>query len=63
MRNNIKYYRKKKGYTLDYVAGKAGISIGYLCHLEKGNRDNPSYKIMEGIAKTLEVNFSDLFNI
>ena len=45
-KNRIREYRKQKGMTLEEVAGKSGISIGYLCHLEKETRVNPSVQIV-----------------
>ena len=43
------------------MAGKIGISIGYLCHLEKGTRKNPSTNIMEKVAKLLGKNIAEIF--
>ena len=59
--NKIREYRKQKGMNLEEVAKKAGISTGYLCHLEKGTRLNPSIQIMENIAKVLGKNVADIF--
>ncbi len=60
-KNKIREYRKQKGMTLEELAEKAGISIGYLCHLEKGTRLNPSVQIMENIAKVLEKDIVEVF--
>ena len=51
--NKIREYRKIQGITLTELAKKAGITAGYLCHLEKGTKKNPSMQIMENIAKGL----------
>lgn len=59
--NRMKQIRKEKGITLTYMSEKTGISIGYLCHLEKGTRKNPSIEIMDKIAKVLEKSVSDVF--
>lgn len=40
--NKIRKYRQEKNMTLDELAERVGISSGYLCHLEKGTRKNPS---------------------
>ena len=45
-KNKIKLYRKDEKMTLEELAKITGISTGYLCHLEKGTRNNPSTKIM-----------------
>lgn len=59
--NKIKQYRKEKGLTLREVALKCNISAGYLCHLEKGNRENPSTEVMEKIAKALGKSIPEIF--
>ena len=60
-KNKIKKYRKEKGLTMKEVADKSGISIGYLCHLEKGSRDNPSTEVMENIAIVLNKSIPEIF--
>lgn len=60
-KNRIREYRKEKGMKLEELANKVGISIGYLCHLERGSRVNPSIQIMEKIAKILEKNVAEIF--
>jgi DNA-binding XRE family transcriptional regulator len=60
-KNKIREYRIQKGMNLKELAEKAEISTGYLCHLEKGTRVNPSIKVIEKIAKVLGKNISDLF--
>lgn len=60
-KNKIKMYRLEQGMTLRTLAEKTGISAGYLCHLEKGTRKNPSTKIMENISKILGKTVSEIF--
>lgn len=60
-KNKIRKYRKEIGMNLEEMARKVGISTGYLCHLEKGTRKNPSTQIMEDIAKTLGKTISEIF--
>lgn len=62
MGNNIKIFREKMKITLYELSNLTGISVGYLCHLENGTRDNPSYKIMTRIAKALNKTINDIFN-
>ena len=59
--NKIKEIRKIKGFTLEEVAQKANISVGYLSHLERGTRKNPSVKIMYNIACALESTILKVF--
>lgn len=61
--NNIRKYRIEMGYKLKYFADLVGISSGYLCHLERGNRNNPSYSVMKKIAINLNKSISEIFDI
>lgn len=60
-KNKIREYRKLKKMNLEEMAKKVGISTGYLCHLERGTRKNPSMNIMKQIAIILEENISEIF--
>lgn len=60
-KNKIRKYRKEKGMTMREMAEKSGISVGYLSHLEKGSRDNPSKEVMENIAIVLNKSIPDIF--
>ena len=55
MKNKIREIREEQGITQVELAHKAGLSMGYLSHLENGSRDNPSYQAMVKIAKALNV--------
>ena len=59
--NKIRKYREEKQMTLKELADKSGISIGYLCHLEKGTRDNPSKEVMQNIALVLNKSIPEIF--
>ena len=60
-KNKIKETRKKQGLTLMGLAKKTGISAGYICHLEKGTRKNPSAQMMEKIASALNKSVQEVF--
>lgn len=60
-KNKIRQYRKQKGMNLEEMSSKIGISTGYLCHLEKGTRKNPSTEIMEKISKILNKTITEIF--
>ena len=60
-KNKIKQYRKEKQMTMKELAIKTNISEGYICHLEKGTRRNPSTKVMEKIAKVLNKKITEVF--
>lgn len=61
--NQIKKLREEKGMTLVNLAELSGVSVGYLCHLEKGSRNNPSIFIMEKISKALNKTITEIFFI
>ena len=60
-KNKIRVYRIKRGLTIKELADKCGVSAGYICHLEKGNRDNPSTEVMENIAIVLGKSIPEIF--
>ena len=60
-KNKVKNIRQQKGITLLHLSKLSGISVGYLCHLEKGSRNNPSLEVMEKIAKALDKKVSEVF--
>lgn len=61
MKNKIKYYRLEKGISLIELSNITGLSAGYLCHLENGGRNNPSFVTMSKIATALNKNITDVF--
>lgn len=40
---------------------KLEYQYGYICHLEKGTRNNPSVEVMKSIAKALDAKVSEVF--
>ena len=60
-KNSIRKYRKQKGLKLEEMSQKIGISTGYLCHLDRGSRKNPSREVMEKIAKALGRSIAEIF--
>lgn len=60
-KNSIRKYRKEKGLKLEEMSKEIGISTGYLCHLERGTRKNPSTELMEKISKMLEKSIAEVF--
>lgn len=59
--NKMRSVRLSKNLTLDDLAEMTGISAGYLCHLEKGSRKNPSVQVMEAIAEALGESVVEIF--
>lgn len=63
MKNNIKAIREEKGMKQRELARLTGLSVGYICHLEKGNRNNPSYQTMISISKALNEDMTKIFEL
>ena len=60
-RLNLAYYRNAKGWTQEQLAEKAGISPGYLAHLEALRSDaEPSFETLSRLACALGVTISEL---
>ena len=59
--NKLTIIRKSKGMTIYELSQLSGVSMGYICHLEKGSRKNPSKEIMERIAKALGESVIEIF--
>lgn len=59
--NQIKKIREEKGITLMELSDLSGVSVGYLCHLEKGSRNNPSIDVMDKISKALNKSITEIF--
>lgn len=55
----IRKARHKKGLTQAQVADKAGIHVNYFARIERGE-ENPSFEVIENIAKALGVKSSDI---
>jgi len=59
----IKLRREQKGYSLKELKEMTGISESYLNRLELNERKNPSYPIMQNIAKALDFNIAELLEL
>ena len=63
MKNKIKEIREEEAMNQNALAKMTGFSAGYINHLEKGTRENPSYKAMTKIATALKRQVQEVFNI
>lgn len=59
--NNIRKYRKEMKMTLQELSKLTGLSLGYISHLERGTRNNPSYETMKTISIALEKSIYTVF--
>lgn len=60
-KNQMRKIRITRNLTLEELSEATGISAGYLCHLEKGTRKNPSMHVMEAIANGLNATVAEVF--
>lgn len=60
-KNKLRIIRKSRGMTIGKLSEISGVSMGYICHLENGTRNNPSREIMEKIANALEETATEIF--
>jgi transcriptional regulator with XRE-family HTH domain len=51
---NLKFFRKKKGYTQKTLAEKTGISRSYLCEIEHGYKQ-PTLQTLNKLATALDI--------
>lgn len=59
--NRIKEIREQLGIKQVALANDAKISVGYLSHLERGEKENPSYNVMKNIADALGKSIGEVF--
>ena len=59
MKNRIREIRKAKNLTLADISSSVGISIAYLCDIERGNRHG-SEGTLKRIADALGVSVAEL---
>ena len=57
--DTLRAERSERGLTLKQVAEGAHVSVSYLAEIERGEKD-PSSRVLESIARGLEVELSDL---
>ena len=60
-KNKLREIRKSKNLTIQELSVLSGVSMGYICHLEKGTRQNPSREIMEKISRILDESIAKIF--
>ena len=57
--DTLRAERTERGLTLKQVAEGAHVSVSYLAEIERGEKD-PSSKVVENIARSLDIEVSDL---
>jgi transcriptional regulator with XRE-family HTH domain len=61
--NMVKYLRSKRNLSLRQMKEMTGISESYINRIENGNRECPSYPIIEKLASALGVEPTDLLEV
>lgn len=56
----IEEYRKEKGYSIQELANKVGVSRTYMSQIENGKVSNISTKLLVAIAKALDKKIDDI---
>lgn len=59
---NVKYLRKKNGYTFRTLASKCNISTRSIKAIEDRITTNPTIRIVDSLAKGFEVTIDDLIH-
>lgn len=59
---NVRYWRKKRGFSQEELADRAELHPTYVSGIETGHR-NPTVKIIGRIASALGVEPADLFAV
>lgn len=58
--DRIRELRKKKKWTLEELAHRAGVHVTYLSGLERGRR-NPTLKVISRLTRALGVTLAEVF--
>ncbi len=56
----VRELRLKRRMTQQELADKCGVDIRYIGALERGERKNPTFEIMLGLASVFDLKLSDL---
>ncbi|OIU67714.1 helix-turn-helix domain-containing protein [Rossellomorea aquimaris] len=56
----LKYFREERGLTITELSHLAGISKSYISSIERGLQKNPSIKVLQKLADTLNIPLSQL---
>jgi XRE family transcriptional regulator of biofilm formation len=56
----LKKLRLKRGYSINELSDRAGISKSYLSYIERGIQKNPSLQVLSKLAYTLDTNVEEL---
>ncbi|HWJ79161.1 MAG TPA: helix-turn-helix domain-containing protein [Niallia sp.] len=60
--SKIKKLRLKRGYSINELSDRAGVSKSYLSYIERGIQKNPSLQVLSKLANTLDTNVEELLD-
>lgn len=55
IRELIKCERMKRGWSYEELAKRIGVSASYIFRLEKGQRQNPSTKVLKALCELFDI--------
>lgn len=58
----IAYFRTSRGYSVNYLANRAGGSQSYLREIEMGHYGNPSVDILDALCTSLGISLKEFFD-
>ncbi|HEO8419587.1 TPA: helix-turn-helix domain-containing protein [Yersinia enterocolitica] len=58
----LKNLRLKRGYSINELSDKSGVSKSYLSYIERGIQKNPSLQVLSKLASTLDTNVEELLD-
>ncbi|WP_312099036.1 helix-turn-helix domain-containing protein [Niallia sp.] len=58
----VKKIRLKRGYSINELSDRSGVSKSYLSYIERGIQKNPSLQVLTKLANTLDTNVEDLLD-
>ncbi|MEI2403950.1 helix-turn-helix domain-containing protein [Niallia taxi] len=56
----LKRLRLEKGYSINELSDRAGVSKSYLSYIERGIQKNPSLQVLSKLASTLDTHVEEL---
>jgi len=59
----IKQLRLKRGYSVNELAAKSGVSNAHISRMERGLRSAPSPRIIKKLANTLKANYEEMLSV
>lgn len=58
----IRAHREAAGYSMRQLAAMAGIHHSYLARLERGDKEKPTYEVLQRLADALEIDAGELLS-